>query len=157
MTFKDAVEKTSGLENAWRAGLKALRTRDKPHIRAEDTHSLKGSVDLDSAYMAAEPNANRWDYAIAYRHTNREEDVVYWVELHSGNDSEINVVIKKAQWLIYWLKNTGTKLNKLEKDILWVSSGSTRLSPSAPQRKRMAEVGLRQVGSTLRIPQQRKG
>lgn len=156
MTFKQAVEKTKGLENAWQEGLQALRREDKPHIEAEDTRALRGSVDIDAAYLAADPNGNRWDFAIGHQHTNRDAEVIYWVELHTGSDSEIKVVIRKARWLRDFLKGPGKKLAAFEREILWVSSGATKLSPSAPQKKLMAQVGLRQVGGVLRIPKQRK-
>lgn len=155
-TFREAVEDTPRLENAWRAGLQALRAEDKPHIDAEDTRKLTGSVDIDAAYQAADPQGNRWDFAIGYQHANRDEEVVYWLELHTGSDSEIKVVIKKAQWLLQWLRGPGRKLDEFERDILWVSSGSTKLTPSAPQKKQMAMAGLRQVGGRLRIPNARK-
>ena len=155
LTFKEAVNRTPLLGVAWQPGLQALRAEDKPHISPEDPRFLTGSVDIDAAYLAADPNGNRWDFAIGYRHTNRTEEVIYWVELHTGSSSEIKVVIKKAQWLLTWFKGSGKKLAAFERDILWVSSGATKLSPSAPQKKQMAQAGLRQVGGQLRIPNNR--
>ncbi len=151
-TFKEVVKSTSGLETYWRAGLKALRAEDKPHIVPEDPRKLVGSVDIDAAYLATDPHGNRWDFAIGYQHTNRDEEVIYWVELHTGSSAEIKVVIRKAQWFHNWFKGAGKKLATFEKEILWVSSGSPRLSPSAPQTKQMAVAGLKQVGGSLRIP-----
>ncbi len=155
LTFKEAVEGTQGLKNGWRAGLQALRAEDKPHIVPEDPRKLAGSVDIDAAYLAADPNGNRWDFAIGYQHLNRTGEVIYWVELHTGSDSEIKVVIRKAQWLRSWFKGAGKKLATFEREILWVSSGATKLSPSAPQKKQMAQEGLRQVGGRLRITNNR--
>jgi hypothetical protein len=156
MNFKRSVKKTPLLEDAWKPGLQALRAEDKPHIAPDDSRKIKGSVDIDAAYMAKDPNGNRWDFAIGYRHTNRKADVIYWVELHTASDSEVKVVIRKAQWLLNWFKGPGTLLSAFEREILWVSSGSTKLSPSAPQKKQMAQVGLRQVGGRLRINDHRK-
>ena len=156
MTFKKAVKETAMLENAWHAGLGALRSEDKIHIDAEDTRAIKGSVDIDTSYQETDPNGNRWDFAIGYKHTNRTKEVIYWVELHTASDSEIKVVIKKAQWLPKWFRGNGKILAKFEREILWVSSGSTRMSPSAPQKKQMAQAGLRQVGGHFRISMQRK-
>jgi hypothetical protein len=113
-------------------------------------------VDIDAAYVAADPHGNRWDFAIGYQHSNMADEVVYWVELHTGSDSQIKVVIKKAQWLLNWFKGPGKILAEFEREILWVSSGSTKLSPSAPQKKQMAMAGLRQVGGQLRINNHRK-
>jgi hypothetical protein len=99
MTFKQAVERTPHLKKCWCVGLQALRTEDKPHIEAEDPRKLTGSVDVDTAYQKVAPQSNRWDFGIADQHTNRKHEIVYWVELHTASDSEVKVVIKKAQWL----------------------------------------------------------
>lgn len=156
MTFKNAIAKTPHLKSAWCTGLQALRAEDKPHIVAEDTRKLTGSVDVDTAYQKVEPQSNRWDFGIAYQHTNRTSEVVYWVELHTASDSQVKVVIKKAQWLLEWLKNKGKLLAKFEYDIVWVSSGATSFTLSSPQQKRMAQAGLRPAGSTLHISRERK-
>ena len=155
MTFKEAVEATPNLSGTFRLGLKALRAEDKPHIEAEDTRKLTGSVDVDNALQRIEPSANRWDYGIAYQHTNRNEEVIYWTEVHTASDSEVKVVIRKALWLRGWLKAGGKKLAAFESDIVWASSGTTTFQLTGPQRKQMAQAGLQQVGSRLRIRDQR--
>ena len=155
MTFKEAVGLTEDVKNAWQAGLQALRAEDRPHIEPEDTRALRGSADIDSALRAKHPQANRWDFGIAYQHTDRTDEVVYWTELHSASDSQISVVIRKARWLLQWLNNEAPLLNAFEREIVWVSSGATAMTPTAPQKKRMAQAGLRHVGSRLRIKNQR--
>lgn len=155
-SFKKAVKETKGLEKAWQPGLEALRKEDRPHIKAEETRALRGSVDIDTAYQKTEPNANRWDFAIGYKHTNRKAEVIYWVELHTASDSQIKVVVKKAEWLLNWLRRKGKMLNTFEREIVWVSSGATRLSPNATQKKQMAEAGLRQLGGFLHIPKKKR-
>jgi hypothetical protein len=151
MTFKDAVGKTAHLENAWKEGLQALRRQDKPHIEPQDTRRLRGSADVDSALQTIEPNANRWDFAIAYQHTNLTAEFIYWVELHTASTSEVEVVIKKANWLLGWLKTQDNPLRYFQKKIVWVSSGPTTFSLTAPQKKAMALAGLNQCGLKLRI------
>lgn len=152
MKFRQAVAQTPHLDEAYRAGLQALRPEDKPHIQPEDTRRLGGSVDIDAANKRVDPNGNRWDFAVAYAHTNRTKEVVYWVELHTASDSQVGKVILKAQWLLGWLRGDGALLNSFEKEILWVSSGATTFSLSAPQRKQMAQAGLKHGGGVLRIP-----
>ena len=83
--------------------------------------------------------------------------MLYWVELHTASDSEVKVVIRKALWLLEWFKGAGQGLAAFERDIVWVSSGPTYLTPTASQKKQMAQAGLRQVGGMLRIPNTRKG
>jgi hypothetical protein len=156
MTFKEAVETTPDLENAYQNGLQALRAKDKQHINVKDTRKIRGSVDVDMALRQICPNDNRWDYAIAYKHTNRSEEVVYWLELHTASDSEFKVVIQKAEWLRNWLKDGGEKLAEFERDIVWISSGPTSLTLSAPKKRLMAQVGLQHRGSVLRIQDKRE-
>ncbi|MBE7494465.1 MAG: hypothetical protein HS117_05940 [Verrucomicrobiaceae bacterium] len=155
MTFQEAVEKTTHLKDAYRPGLQALRAEDKPHIEAEDTRKLTGSVDVDTANLVSEPHSNRWDFGIAYQHTNRSGEVVYWVETHTASDSQVGVVIKKAAWLQQWFKGHGKHLALFEKDIVWVSSGATTFTLSSTQRKQMAALGLRPIGGKLRIRNKR--
>lgn len=155
MTFQQAVEATPHLSGAFQVGLRALRAQDKTHIVAEDTRKFSGSVDIDAALRRVEPDANRWDFAIAYEHSNRKAEVIYWVELHTASDSEIKVVIKKALWLRGWLKVDGSKLSGFECDIVWVSSGATSFQLTGPQRKQMAQAGLQHVGGRLRIRNRR--
>lgn len=156
MNFKEAVEKTPALKNSWCPGLQALRTEDKPHIEAVDPRKLTGSVDVDTAYQKLMPQSNRWDFAIAFQHSNRDKEVVYWVELHTASDSQVKVVIKKTQWLREWLKGEGKPLAGFEKEIVWVSSGATTFTRSSPQKKLMAQAGLLHVGGKLRIPKRRE-
>lgn len=155
MTFKEALEATPILAGRFRKGLHALRAQDRRHIEAEDTRKLVGSVDIDSALKQVEPNANRWDFGIAYRHANRDAEVIYWTELHTASDSEVKVVVRKAVWLRDWLRSGGKKLAGFERDIVWVSSGPTSFQLTGPQRKQMAEAGLRHVGGRLRIRNKR--
>jgi hypothetical protein len=162
MTFKEAVEKTKHLEKAYCAGLQALESKCKPHIEAEDTRKLTGSVFVDEANKKSDPYGNRWDYGIAYQHTNRDAEVVYWVETHTASDSQVSVVIKKAAWLQQWFRGHGKLLAAFEKDIRWVSSGATTFTLSSTQRKQMAALGLLPsdgklcvTGSKLRIRNKR--
>lgn len=156
MSFKTAVEQTKHLETAWKAGLQALRAEDRLHIDPQDPRRLRGSLDVDAAWHQLDPQGNRWDFGIAYQHTNRTEECVYWVETHTASDSQVKKVIKKAQWLLNWLKTGGRKLAQFEREILWVSSGATSFTLTSPQKKQMALAGLKHCGSKLMILDQRK-
>jgi hypothetical protein len=122
---------------------------------ADDTRKLCGSADIDTALRRIEPDANRWDFGIAYKHSNRREEFVYWVELHTASDSQVNKVINKARWLLGWFRTGGMPLAQFEREIAWVSSGATTFTLTAPQSKQMAEVGLIHKGLKLRIRNQR--
>lgn len=133
-------------------GLGALRAQDRPHVDPSDPRQLKGSVDVDGALQEQEPNAHRWDFAIGYRHANRQKDCVYWVEIHTADDKEVGVVLDKLRWLRVWLSGNGIPLNQFERDFIWVSSGATSFTLSAPQLKQFAQLGLQHKGKVLRIP-----
>jgi len=156
VTFKEAVRQTPDLETAWQPGLQALRAEDKPHIKPEDPRLLSGSADVDSALMPKEPQANRWDFAIGYRHTNRKDEFIYWVETHTGSDAQIKVVLKKLEWLKTWMRGDGRRLGQFDRDIVWVSSGRTLFTKGSAQVKLLAQKGLIYAGAVLRIPCQRR-
>jgi hypothetical protein len=67
----------------------------------------------------------------------------------------VKVVIKKALWLLRWLRSAGRLLNAFEREIVWVSSGRTSFTLTAPQRKQMAAAGLKPIGLKLRIANER--
>jgi hypothetical protein len=152
VSFRKTIKKTPHLKNAWMPGLGALRAQDRPHIAAADPRLLKGSVDVDAALQKQQPNAHRWDFAIGYRHSNRQEDCVYWVEIHTAEDKEVNVVLDKLHWLRQWLAAGGKPMDHFERDFIWVSSGATSFTLTSPQIKRFAQLGLQHKGRVLRIP-----
>jgi hypothetical protein len=156
MTAEQAVNATPHLNGKWEPGLQALRAEDKPHIKAADTRAITGSVDVDKALVRVEPNANRWDFAIGYKHEDRDAECLYWVELHTGNDSQVDVVLRKLRWLRRWLEGDGKALNKFERDFVWVSSGRTDYTLNGPQRRAFVDLALRQTGGRLHIPKWRQ-
>lgn len=151
--FEAAVNATPKLRGALKPGLGALRAEDKPHIKPHDTRSLLGSVDVDKALKASQPNANRWDFVIGYEHGNRDEPVLYWIEIHTGSDSEFKVVLRKFEWLLDWMKGDGKFLAAFEREIVWIASGATSFTAASRQRRIMAQKGLRYAGACLRIPE----
>jgi hypothetical protein len=126
--------------------------QDRPHVVPKAPRQLRGSADVDSALQGHQPNAHRWDFAIGYRHANRNKDCVYWVEIHIASGKEVNVVLAKLHWLQTWLAADGSRLSPFERDFIWVSSGATPFTLDAPQLKRFAQLGLQHRGRVLRIP-----
>ena len=90
LTFEQAVKATPDVENGYKTGLGALG-QYKNKINATNTRLLNGSVDIDACTTEKYPNANRWDYALAYNQK------VYFVEVHSANTSEVSTVKRKLQ------------------------------------------------------------
>jgi hypothetical protein len=154
VTAREAVDVTAHLRGKWESGLQALRPEDKPHIKAADTRAITGSVDVDLALkrVPEHAQAHRWDFAVGYQHQDREEECLYWVELHTANDSQVNVVLAKLRWLHEWLQRDGKALGAFERDFVWISSGSTHYTLNGPQRRAFADLALRQTGGVLRIP-----
>lgn len=154
MAFKEAVEATPNLQGKWKAGLGALRAQDKLRIDPENTSTthLRGSVDVDTAWQRLNPQSNRWDFAIGYQHDNRSDEFIYWVETHTGNESQIEVMFRKLHWLKNWLKSAGNKLAMFDRMFVWVPSGATSFSGGSTQVKKLADQGLYYSGSRLRIP-----
>jgi len=153
VNFCQTVSQTPNLSSAWKPGLGALRARDRPHVKPQSPHQLSGSVDLDKALKKVQPhaNSNRWDFGIGYRHTNRAKDFIYWVEIHTASQSEVDVILAKLRWLREWLQGDGRALNRFERDFIWISSGSTSFTLTSPQQKQFALLGLQHKGKVLRV------
>lgn len=149
MTFKQAVLATPNLgAGAFHAGIKALKAPDRDRIECSDTVRLSGSSDVDAALKASQPNAHRWDYAIAYR---RKKEVVFWVEVHPASSGDIARVREKFVWLQAWLKGDAHRLRGFEAQFVWISSGKTTFTQGSPAIRRLAQEGVRAVGRVLKV------
>ncbi len=144
MGFKESVEETPNLSGKWTAGLGALRPHDRVRIHPENTSTvhLRGSVDIDTAWVALDPHGNRWDFAIGYKHQNRSEEFIYWVETHTGADNQIEAIFRKLNWLKAWLIAAGRKLATFDKEFVWVPSGATSFIQGSTQVKKLADKGI---------------
>ena len=81
MTFRQAVHATPNLGPvAFRQGLQALGG-SAGRVRCDDTRKLRGSVDVDAALAATDPEGYRWDYAVG--HSESGQDRIYWIEIHA--------------------------------------------------------------------------
>ena len=150
MRFENAVEKTEGLAQAFRLGLRALKKVDRRRIHCRNTRNLTGSVNLDDALHDPHPSDPRWDYGIGIRQS-RGSDRVTWVEVHSASSSHIQEVLNKFAWLREWLRSSAPLLNRMPAEYVWVASGSVHIPPNSPQRKKLAVQGIRFAGERLRL------
>lgn len=137
--FRTAARNTRGLENAWREGLRAIRRKDRKHVKVDATTRLAGSIEVDGALQGAHPNANRWDYAIGV--LGRDEFVV-WLEIHPASSSHVEEILKKSAWLLGWLKSEAPELDRLPRRLAWVASGRIGLATTSPQSRRLAQAGI---------------
>jgi hypothetical protein len=148
VSFKSAVLSIPELKNSFCQGLQALRSVDKQHVSAADPRKLEGSVDLDSSTV--DFGGKRWDYAIGYERPSNKY-CIFWIEVHPANSGEVAAVIGKLQTLKSWLSRAGTALDTRPRRFIWVSSGKTSFTLSAPQKKQFAELGLESCGRHLQI------
>jgi hypothetical protein len=150
MRFKQAVERTPGLEQAYRPGLQALQRRDRSRISCRDSHMVTGSVNVDHTLAPTLPDDPRWDYGIGVTAQTRSEAVV-WVEVHPASSHHVDEVLHKLDWLKNWLRTHAPQLNGMTREFVWVASGQVALQPNSPQRRRLAAHGLRLVSNRLQL------
>ncbi len=144
--FKEAVENTPDIKDHYCPGLQAVKGSERKMISPEDTKKLSGSVDIDNALKADNPNEARWDYTIGY------EGKAYFVEVHPANTSEVDTVIKKVEWLKDWLNKKASKLKSIRQTpYYWIPSGRYSISKRSPQYKELSQKGIR-IQSKLELP-----
>ena len=137
LSFKQAVEATPDVANGYQNGLDALGQYSNK-INAANTRLFNGSVDIDTCTTRKYPNANRWDYALAY------SQKVYFVEVHSASTSQVSTVLRKLQWLKDWLNSDAPEINRLkaEKPYYWIMSNNNRILPGSSQARQISQAGL---------------
>ena len=143
MSFRQAVEATPNLGQELRPGLQALGAYSG-RVRCRDPRKLKGSVDIDAALQATDPNGHRWDYAVG--HSESGSDKVYWIEVHPASDHGVTELLAKVAWLNVWLRGDGRRLKDLTKAYVWISSGSTSFTKTSPAARKLAQQGVISAG-----------
>ena len=140
LTFQHAVEATPDVANGYRIGLGALGQYSNK-IHAAETRLLTGSVDIDTCTARKYPNANRWDYALAYRQK------VYFVEVHSANTSQVSTVLRKLRWLKDWLNSCAPEINKLkaQRPYYWIMSNNHQILRGSSQARQISQAGLKPI------------
>lgn len=135
--FSDAVSNTPDISGGYKVGLTALG-KNSSKIVVPKTVKLEGSVDIDSTTVALYPRDNRWDYAIGFNGRS------IFVEVHSANTSEVDVVLKKLKWLKEWLNSKAPELVKLRapEPYFWVQSKNFQILKHTPQFRRAVQMGI---------------
>ncbi|MBI5177789.1 MAG: hypothetical protein HZA04_00840 [Nitrospinae bacterium] len=144
MSFQSATNKIPELASSYQAGLGAVKKTDREKISAKNPRAITGSIDLDASLSKTFPNDNRWDYGIGYKKNG--DETIHWIEVHPASAGEVKVIIAKSKWLLDWLRNSGQPLKGFHSKIIWISSGTTSISPVAPQRKILAQNGIELAG-----------
>lgn len=139
--FKSAVARTSEIEGAYCEGLQAFEPSDKKAVVIKDNRKLNGSVNLDRELRSRYPDSSRWDYALGY------DGKVCFVEVHPASTKNIDEMVKKKEWLVWWLKNKAPFLDAmpaLSPKFCWAATGSgIHISTQASYKRKLAQLGLR--------------
>lgn len=148
---------TTFLESAKKAGLngkpgkQAIKGTYRKQISTGENSGFTGSVDLDHHFSNAEPNANRWDYGVGFKHGDGE--FVIWIEPHpAGSSKEVDIILKKLEWLKSKLRLRGYEgLSELtnmaegkgEIPYRWLYEGKTSFRSGGKEAKRLAQKGMK--------------
>lgn len=148
MSFTADVQMTPNLAAALRRGLGALPAADRAHITKKASTKLEGSVNVDAALQAAQPNAARWDYVVGER--QGQQECLHWIEVHPASSTgNIDEIKAKLSWLGSWM--AGTPLAKYKRQIVWIASGKTTFNQRHPAIRALAQRGLQFAGSHLKL------
>lgn len=137
--FQRAIENTKEVKDGFCVGKQAIKSADRSKIVAADDKKLQGSLDIDSQVRELYHNENRWDYALSY------DDRIYFFEIHPAVTSEVDVVIKKLEWLKSWLRTQAPAIDELPKadcPYTWVQSGGYAILPNTRERMKLSVSGI---------------
>jgi hypothetical protein len=87
-------------QSAVAPGLEAISERGyHQRIKVEGKGPNRGSlysVDIDSSMLSEYPYSNRWDYGLW---CGSDKPTVVFIEAHKAEAGEVDIVIRKRQWL----------------------------------------------------------
>ena len=120
-----------------------MKEKDRDFIEIRLRSEFADSLNLDAALEAELTTANRWDYLLGHRPSQK----VVALEPHSGKSDEVSVVIAKheaaRQQLQAHLQPQATIV-----DWLWVSP-QVRFADTESVRRRLDQRGIRFVGTRV--------
>lgn len=149
MSFKAAVEATAGLKGRYKAGLQAMSEGDRGRLDVTDTRRLCGSVNLDAALRTgARANEHVSDYCVCHTAGSPK---VHWIEVHPASNHGVTELLAKLEWLKQWLAADGSRLEPLTVAYVWISSGKTTFTKTAPNARRLAQSGVFSAGRRYRL------
>lgn len=103
-----AVNATDDVKGNFHVGLGAIRNDDKQKFHESNSLKIQGSLDIETSTESIYPQDDRWDYAVEY---NGE---TFFIDIHPGSTSEVEIVISKLNWLKQWLKEKAPCINTLK-------------------------------------------
>ena len=119
-------------------GLQAIAKPDKVSLQV--TRTKAKSVDIDRCLEEDYPNDNRWDYAVFIE----TDDILNtaFIEIHPANESEVDAVIKKAQWMKRWIVDNDLLIITENRKFFWVSSGKVKVSKNSQKIRLLRKQGI---------------
>ena len=145
MSVAGALQPSSPLRRAVRAGKQGIRPADRPRIEEARPHCLVDSLDLDAALEEEAPGENRWDYLIGGTHAGQ---TLLGVEVHPAYTGEVKVVVAKKKAAQAQLR-AHLDAKARVREWIWIASGPTRITKTMPQWRLLTSEGIRLVGSKL--------
>jgi hypothetical protein len=144
MTLRDLIAQCAALRNSFYKGLKAIKNRDKRLIYASRPRAIIGSIDIDATMQASQRHDHLWDYLIGVK---EEKQCAYFVEVHSAETSQVNVVLQKLTWLHGFVSRELPDLNRKEFDSMyyWVGTNGVHIPRTTPQYRLLAENDLKVI------------
>ena len=130
-------------------GKQAVKGSHSTLIATAKDVQLQASWDMDAAYLKHEPQAPRWDYALAIQ---SDRECLYWVEVHPASSTgQVEEMLAKLKWLQSKLCDPQFKvLNQLTKAtqvrkiqaFRWLYTGDNRIRPGSQEARKLAQAGL---------------
>lgn len=150
------------------AGIEALRGKAALHAHAAAVDctaawSFSGSVDLDAAFAASQPDAPRWDAGIGLHRTGADADaLIVWIEPHPASSTgHVAEMLHKLDWLKAKLKSAEfAGLRRLTeaaerrgRAYRWLArTGAIRIRPNSREHRLLIKAGLTMPARHLTVP-----
>ena len=147
--FFEAVKATPEVRECYCPGKSGILKKERNKVELKDSQKCGGSLYIDQCLsdQGLYPNDNRWDYAIDY------DGKVYFFEFHPAKTSEVSTVLRKLDWLKYWLHHKAPEINALKATtktpFYWVQSNGYHIPPNSPQGKTVLQKGLIHVSKLV--------
>ncbi len=127
-------------------GLTALLPIDRERIAKDSRSEFLDSLNLDDALLTTHPQEHRWDYLVSYN----PRGIVIGIEVHTASTSQVSTIISKKDAAIRQLQPHSKPSARIN-EWIWISSGAVKIHQLDRARIRLAQNGIKLVGSELAI------
>jgi hypothetical protein len=143
--------------------MSAVEAGYRQQISARSGFRHTASVDLDRAFVVAEPDATRWDYGLGLRSPQGIE-LAIWVEPHPASSTkEVERMLRKLKWLKAKLDSAAFRELRELRDAAvrqdarpyrWLTtlSGAIGIAPNSKEARQLAREGLEPPRRQIELP-----